>query len=200
MAIQVQTTSEILKTIKEHEGETISVAEIVARFREGGFALMLIIFASPTALPLPAVGLASVMAIPIMFFSLQLALGKKHIWVPKWLAKKRISMSKMNKIIDMAVPYLQKMEKFLKPRVKFLSTRAGEHLIGLICVICTLSVFLPIPLSNTIPSMGIVIMSLGLLSHDGFAIIVGAIIGVIGVTLTIMAILLGAEAVKAMLF
>ena len=105
MTVQAQATSEILASIKEHEGDDISVAEIVARFREGGFALMLIIFASPTALPLPAVGFASLMAIPIMFFSLQLALGKKYIWVPKWLAKKRITMLKMNKIIDVAIPY-----------------------------------------------------------------------------------------------
>jgi len=181
MTQKLPRTSELLQKIKHHEGEKITLGEIIETLREGGFALLLIVFSLPTALPLPAVGVATVLAIPTLFISFQLTLGFRSLWLPERLAKKHLNMKTLKKAINVINPRLEKLEHFLKPRIFFLSTKLGHKIIGLTCVFLALLVALPFPFTNTIPSMGIVIMSIGLLERDGFAIIGGMLVGAIGV-------------------
>jgi hypothetical protein len=58
-----------------------------------------------------------------------------------------------------------------------------------------MSVLLPMPLSNFIPGMGILIASFGLLGRDGLIILSGLIVGCIGIVITTTAVLLGVEAI-----
>ncbi|MDF0678138.1 MAG: exopolysaccharide biosynthesis protein [Nitrosomonas sp.] len=51
----------------------------------------------------------------------------------------------------------------------------GTYFIGLFSFIFSISIALPVPLINFLPGLGILIMSLGLLSKDGLTIIAGMI-------------------------
>jgi hypothetical protein len=57
----------------------------------------------------------------------------------------------------------------------------------------------PVPFGNALPSFGIAIIAAGLLEKDGIAIIVGAIIGLIG-TVYILAVIGGALAAFKAIF
>ncbi len=197
MSDELPSSSELLLEIKQHEGEHITVQELVTTFREGGFSLLLIIFCAPLALPLPALGIAQIMALPILLLSMQLAVGRKSPWVPEKIGRKRMKMTSMVKIVDTAVPWLQKLEYFLKPRLKFISTGIGQRFVGVACILCAISVAMPFPFSNTVPSMGIVIMCLGLLERDGLAIMGGLAVGAMGICLAIAVVWFGVEAVEA---
>ena len=50
-------------------------------------------------------------------------------------------------------------------------------------VILAVSVCVPLPATNTAPSIAIALMALGFLERDGLAVVVGAIQGVIGLAL-----------------
>jgi len=186
-------TSEHLLKLKEHKGDKITVGEIIEGFHDAGFAILIIIFSIPVALPLPAVGVASILAIPVVILCAQLAIGRKSPWLPKKVAKKEISMKFLNKAVDKAVPYFQKIELLLKPRLSIFSGILGEKIIGTACLICSVSVLLPIPFSNTVPSMGIVAMAIGLIERDGIIIIGGMMIGTMGISLTILIFIVGKE-------
>ena len=54
-------------------------------------------------------------------------------------------------------------------------------------------ILLPMPLSNYIPGLGILIASFGMLSKDGLVIILGIVVGCIGVAISITAVFLGLE-------
>lgn len=202
MTIQTHKTSELLRKLKAHEGEHITVEEILSGFEAAGFAMLIIIFAIPVALPVPAVGYGTVMAIPMLLLCIQLLLGYDYPKLPKKIAQKKISMVFFGKVVDKAVPLLTKVEWFLKPRLSWLSKGLGERLVGLLCVICSLSVMLPIPLTNTIPAMGVVAMMIGLLERDGLAIIGGVLIGCIGMAISLSLlyalVFLGAEGMEQM--
>jgi len=55
------------------------------------------------------------------------------------------------------------------------------------------------PLSNFIPGIGILIISLGILKKDGLAVIIGIIIGIIGMIISILVTALGFEFLKKIL-
>lgn len=198
MSGHIPTTSELFKRLLEkHKEEEIRISDLVESFRETGFSILLIIFAMPMALPLPALGIAQIFAFPLLFLSTQLTIGLRSPWVPKKIGIKTVKRSTLVNVEKMSMPYLKKVEHLIKPRVKFLSSRFGDRLIGLACLICSISVAMPFPFSNTVPSMGIVVMSIGLLERDGLVILAGMAIGTAGCALATLVVLFGVEVVDS---
>lgn len=190
--------SEILEGFRAVEKEQLTLRELVDVFAEGGLALLLIVFAMPMALPLPALGIAQVMALPLLFLSAQLAMGRHTLWLPEKMGRKQIARKNLIKAIDIAQPWLKRIEFFLRPRLRVLSSQAGYHLMGIMCVCCSISVAMPVPFSNTVPSMGIVLMGLGLLERDGIVQIAGIAVGALGILIAITIYVVGIEAVRAL--
>ena len=75
---------------------------------------------------------------------------------------------------------------------------SGERLVGFFCLVFSLSIAVPLPLTNFIPATGIAIMSLGLLSKDGITVIAGMIVGSCGVTLTTVLLIFGKKALEGL--
>ena len=75
------------------------------------------------------------------------------------------------------MPYVKKIEWFLKPRLGAVTQGVFSNFIGLAGLIMALSVTIPLPLTNTVPSFGIAVMALGVIMRDGLAVIMGAVVG-----------------------
>jgi hypothetical protein len=148
-------------------------------------------------LPLPP-GATALPSIPLLLFSLQMIMGMNSPWVPHWLGNKRIKRQTLAKIIEKGSPYLQRVERFLRPRFSFTSSISGEKLVGIFYLLFATSIAVPLPLTNFIPATGIAVMSLGLLSKDGITTIIGMIIGSLGVALTTLIIIFGRKAIEGM--
>ncbi len=113
-------------------------------------------------------------------------LGMRAPWLPAWIEKKSIQRSSLEKIVAKASPWLKKIEHRMQPRMTYISVRTWERMIGIFAFVFTVSIALPIPLTNFPPGWGILIMSLGLLSRDGITILIGMIIGTIGIGITMI--------------
>jgi hypothetical protein len=181
-------TSELLQLIVvQNTNETISVDQIKNSLHERGFGVLLAIAALPLCLPIPVPpGYTTFFSIPLFIFSVQMMWGMKAPWIPKWLAEKQIQKANLEKLVEKATPWLRKIESYLHPRLTYISVHAWERIIGIFAFIFSVSIALPIPLTNFPPGWGILIMSLGLLSKDGLTIIIGMIVGTIGVGITLV--------------
>ena len=72
---------------------------------------------------------------------------------------------------------MKRAERIAAPRLAFVTNGISSRLIGLCGLVMALSVTVPIPLTNTIPSFAIAVMAIGVLMRDGLAVIFGALIG-----------------------
>ncbi len=182
-----KTLSATLKDAKsELVTETTNFQEILKLFGDRGTAFLLFLIALPAALPVPAIGICVIIAPPLLFLTFQQMLGKKVIWLPNKVKLKEFSTTSLTSVIDKAIPITEKIEVLMKPRLGFLTTYQSTIIIGFLGFIMSLSVLLPIPLTNTVPSMGIAIMAMGVLMRDGLAVIAGAIIGLTWVLLLVI--------------
>ena len=186
-----KSASELLAgVVTQHHMDTISFAEIKTLLHERGFGLLMIIFALPLAVPLPVPpGITAVPAIPLMFFSFQMVMGMSTPWLPKWIGRKQMKRSTIAWMIEKASPYLRKVEMWMRPRFSFASSKIGEKIVGFFSLIFAISILVPLPFTNFIPAIGIVLMSLGILSKDGIIIILGMLIGSIGIGITVSIVL-----------
>lgn len=188
MTIKERPTSDFLAVVViENKKEVMTVGEIKNALHERGFGILMAIAAIPICLPVPVPpGYTTFFSIPLFIFSTQMILGMRAPWLPMWLEKKIIKRENLEKLVTKATPWLKKIEERMQPRMTYISVRTWERIIGIFAFVFTVSIALPIPLTNFPPGWGILVMSLGLLSRDGLTILIGMIIGTIGIGITMI--------------
>ena len=66
----------------------ITIQEVIDRFAEKSFAVLLLLLLALPALPLPTGGLTHILEIIAMLVALELIIGRKTVWLPKrWSLK-----------------------------------------------------------------------------------------------------------------
>lgn len=180
-------TSEYLaQVIMEQKNTSISVGEIKNAMHERGFGILMAIAAIPICLPIPTPpGYTTLFSVPLFIFSLQMIFAMRAPWLPAWLECKRIEKSTLEKALTKADPWLKKIEKYMKPRLTYIAASTWERLIGIFAFVFAISIAIPLPLTNFLPGLGILIMSLGLVNRDGFTILSGMLVGTVGIGIAI---------------
>jgi hypothetical protein len=152
----------------------------------------------PSALPLPAVpGITQLLALVVFTLIFQLLISKKTLWLPKKFLNKEISGNLVKKISGKLVGLHRKYGIFIKKRITLLFHYPFITIIYLFCCVLAFCVALPIPFSNTIPSIGLLIICFSIIEKDGLFMILGILIGLTGITLATYIYIFGIEALKA---
>ncbi len=165
--------SDILTAIAADEArERISVGNLVQIMGYRAYGALMLIFALPNVLPTPP-GFSAVLGAPLIFLAAQLLLRRPTPWLPEIIASRSMSRADFSVIVARAAPWLAKAERLLRPRLEFLTRPPCEQLIGLICLVLAIILFLPIPLGNMLPALAICLFSLAILERDGLAAVIG---------------------------
>jgi hypothetical protein len=187
------TTQVIEDVVNKSSADRILICDLVDAMRSIGFGLAMMIFAFGIIIPLPP-PFPSMIALPLVIFSCQMMLGYSSPKLPKRFSNLSVKRSVVAMLVQKSSPYIRKVEIILKPRVFFMTTHKAERLIGFFTMIFSAFIVVPMPLSNFIPGLGILIISFGLLQKDGLAVICGILVGAAGIAISITAVLLGVEA------
>jgi hypothetical protein len=173
-------SSDLLKKIAaNYQQDTISIGEFVMLLGDRSFALAILIFALPNAIPVPGIpGFSTITGLPILIIAVQIAMGRDAIWLPKKIASKRFSHGFLVGIIHKALPLMHGIEKFLKPRWVLLCEGKSERIIGGLIVVLAFILALPIPGGNFLPGLSIALLSLALLENDGLFAIIASLVSV----------------------
>lgn len=199
--MSIRSISELFeKTFLPLQQDRISMGDILDAVHERGFGFILFVIALPMALPLPVPpGVNILLASPLILLTAQQAIGRRTIWLPQKILNKSVTREKFQNIVQGCLPWLKRMEFFIRPRMGFITQGLFSNLIGLFGLIMALSVCIPLPLTNTVPSLGIALMALGVIMRDGLAVIAGMVIGLSWVAaLAYFAIFFGTEGIDMM--
>lgn len=181
---RAQRTSDILLGLAlNFPRERVLLRDIGELLGNRSFGFLLLIFALPNTLPLGIPGLSTLTGIPLALVALQMTFGLPRPYLPKWLAERSLPREDFRRLIERAVPWLQKLERVMKPRWLALTGIRGERALGTFCLILAVVLTLPIPFGNLLPAIGVALMALGLIEKDGVLIVGAAVVGVIGLIL-----------------
>lgn len=81
------------------------------------------------------------------------------------------------------VPWLQRIERIIRPRILLLTEPISERLIGVVAFALAVVLFLPIPFGNMLPGFALALFALGILERDGLAIIAGVLSAIVSAVL-----------------
>ena len=175
-------SDELEDWLKSRKPKTL--AGINEVFGEKSFALILLILMSLSATPIPTGGITNVLEIMAMFFTLELIIGRRTMWLPKKWQHAKLSSGVEKRFIPFILRRVKWFEKYSKPgRHDLLRNRGILRLCGLIILLFTIGAFLAPPFSglDTLPSLGVVIITLALLFNDMRLFVIGIIAGLIGI-------------------
>lgn len=159
--------------------ERVRVRDITESLGQRSFGFILLIFALPNSLPILGIpGVSTITGLPMLFVAIQMALGHKRVYLPRWIADSSLASADFHSLINKVVPWLRRIEKLMKPRIPLLTQGNAERWLGAFCVVLAFLLVLPIPLGNLLPALGILFIALGLIESDGICVLTGMALGI----------------------
>jgi hypothetical protein len=169
---------------------------LIDLFAERSFAILFVLLLGVPALPIPTGGATHVFELIAMLIALQLIGGRKEIWLPQRWRKIGLAGGKRERFLTSLMKQIRRVERLSRPRFVFLfDHRLSKIVFGLLVIGGSVGAFLAPPFTglDTLPALGVVLLSLGVLMQD-FAIVVAAlVIGAAGVALEVF---LGTAAIR----
>lgn len=163
----------------------VTLDEILEIAGERTFGFLFVLLALPSALPIPAPGYSVPFGIVMFLLAVQLIAGSEQPWLPEKFKKRGFERQQVQGVLRKGIPWLQKIELVARPRLTPVCTsRLGRTVIGCAIALMSISMMIPIPLTNTLPAMGIFVTGFGLLDDDGAISLAGLTICAMGAALS----------------
>ncbi len=169
---------------------------LIALFGRGSFALLFVLLLGVPALPLPTGGATHVFELIAILLALQLVAGRDEIWLPRRWRTMELAGPRQQRFLTGLMKLIRWLERFSRPRLRFLfEHRLTDVVFGLLVIVLTVAAFVAPPFSglDTLPSLGVVLLALGVLLTDALVVAVALVVGVAGIVLEIV---LGSAAVN----
>lgn len=174
--------------VRGREG-TLPFGEVMALFDHRGFGFILLIAGIIGVFALPP--LSTLAGTFQLVFAYQILRNYDYPHLPKFIARKQVSSKLVAMAMEKSLPLFRKFELLLRPRLLTLQTDTAWRMIGFMLVLFSISVIIPLPFTNFLPSLAILLIGLGQMEKDGVAIAIGLTIGVVGILVTTLVLLLG---------
>jgi hypothetical protein len=150
----------------------LTVGEILDATAHAGFGFVVALLA---LVAIPFVGLSTPFGLAVAFVGAQIVVGKQRPWLPARIRRRAISVAALDRIARWLTRWTRWMTHLVRPRWPLWSSRVGFCAVGVGLVVQGLGLALPLPIpgSNLVFLVPILIYAIGVLDEDGVFIAVG---------------------------
>lgn len=159
----------------------LRVGDLVSDLRQTAFGMLLFIAVLPAFIPIP--GLAGAISGPlVMLIGAQLLIGLRKPWLPGFLARRGPYRKTLARFRDTLSPWLRRLERLVRPRMAWvLDHYLAGAFTGLLLVLLGVLLALPIPFTNYLFGVLLLLFVFALLERDGALMLVAWLAGTIAV-------------------
>jgi hypothetical protein len=166
-----------------------SLGSLFDLFEKKGFAILFVLLLGPSALPPPTGGATHVFEIIAMLLALELISGRDQIWLPRRWRQVELAGDKQRRFITALMKMIGRLERLSRPRLRFLfDHRLSNIVFGLLVIGGSAGAFFAPPFTglDTLPSLGVVLLSLGVLLEDFVVAVLALVVGATGIVLALV--------------
>lgn len=161
--------------------DVLHLGDLLKDFGPAAFGMLLFLGVLPAFIPVPGVG-GAIGGPMVILVGAQLLLGMRKLWLPGFLARRGPHRSAMVRFRQRLAPWLRRLEKLVRPRMlRFLDNRLALCFTGVLLVLLGLLLALPIPFTNYVFGVLLLLFALALLERDGALLLVAWIAGGIAI-------------------
>jgi hypothetical protein len=170
-------SQELQDLARQFSGRSARLSEILAATQGRGYDLLLVLICLPFLTPILLPGLSTPFGFVVFLIGARLALGRQP-WLPRRLMERELPGGFITKLLSVATRVMRWLEVLLRPRLRFLHEQMLYRRVsgGLIMISGLLLLLpLPIPLSNLLPALTVVLLACGAMERDGVFFVVGCV-------------------------
>lgn len=176
--------SEVIDRIDEagddgDDDSEVSVGEVLESLGSRSFGPALLVPALIVVSPLSGVvGLPSLMALIIALVAGQLVLGRKQIWLPRFLLNRSVSQKRLDKVTDFLMPAARVVDRIVTARLTVMADPPADRLLAAVVIVLCLMVppLEMIPFINSVTNAAIAVFGLAIVARDGLLAIVALLL------------------------
>lgn len=163
-----------IKTLLEKlADQPLTLKDILAETSERGFSLVIGLLVLPFLLPMPP-GLTGILGTGCLILSVQMALGRRSPWLPRRIAHYRFPRRFVLQVLKNVQRSTRLLERIARPRWTRLATSPHIWQLNGLCISwLALLLISPIPFTNPIPTIGILLFVIATLETDGLLMCIG---------------------------
>ena len=168
-------SQELHDLAQQFAGRPARPSEILAATQGRGFNLLLLLMGLPFLTPVPLPGLSTPFGLVVVVIGAQLALDRRP-WLPAKLLQRELPAQFIARVLAAASCLVRWLEFLLRPRLIILHEQwIYRRIAGALIMLSGLLLLLPlpIPLSNTLPAITVVLLAAGAMEKDGLFFLVG---------------------------
>jgi len=191
--------AELLRELGAHDAgspppgraASLTVGALVDKAAESGFGFLIGVL---TLIAIPFVGLSTPFGLAIALLGAQLMIGLRQPWLPRRARRRALAMTMLDRVLALLARRTRWLARLSRRRWE---VTIQPRLIGLCVVLLALGLALPLPIpgSNLIFLIPLLLYAVGILERDGVWIALGHLATAIDMTLLIV---LGAAVARAL--
>jgi hypothetical protein len=166
-----------------------TLGSLIDLFEERSFAVLFLFLLGPSALPLPTGGVTQVLEAIAMLLALQLIANRDCVWLPRRWEAVDLGGDKQARVLTGLMNIVRRLERISRPRLRVaFEHRVSNIAFGGLVIAGSLGAFLAVPFTglDTLPALGVVLVSLGVLLEDSAVAVAGIVALLAGVALEIV--------------
>lgn len=170
---QSRFSQEIKTLLEQLAHRPLTLAQILGETSERGFSLVIGVLVLPFLFPMPP-GLTTILGSACLLLSLQMTLGRRSPWLPQRVAHFQFPSLLARQVLSNLKRVTHLTERFVRPRLAGLAGSTHIWQINGFCISwLTLLLMAPIPMTNPIPAIGILLFVIATLEADGLLMCLG---------------------------
>ncbi|MFM7363737.1 MAG: exopolysaccharide biosynthesis protein [Cuspidothrix sp.] len=160
-------SQDIKSLLQRLSEQPLTLGDILTETSERSFSLVIALLVLPFLFPMPP-GLTSPLGGACLILSLQMVLGRRSPWLPKKIANYQFPTSFAQVILQNLRRVTKIIEKIARPRLEKVANHPLIWRLNGLCI-SWLAILLisPIPLTNPIPTVGILLLAIATIEADG---------------------------------
>ena len=174
-----KTSHSMQRMIEALPAEQVTVDLVLSMLRRRSFGGLFLLLAALSLVP----GLSFFAGLAMLLPGFQMAVGLPSPSLPRIIGDIEIPAERLKSVTGQLVPWLQKMERYVKPRWLAMTKVPMPNLLGLLIAALSLVIMLPLPFSNLPPAVAVFILALALLEKDGMMILSGLVMSAVALTI-----------------
>ncbi|MBU4532015.1 MAG: exopolysaccharide biosynthesis protein [Hoeflea sp.] len=172
--------SDILADLPHRLSGNVTIGDVIAALGGRAPGIMVAAVSIPAIVPTPGIPAGMVFGAILSILATQMTLGKPRILMPAWIARRTISPHVLESLASHGSKLLRRVERQITPRLTHCTGQKALRWLGPVLVLLGILIALPIPFGNTLPGLGALLIGLGAANRDGYLVIGGTVLGVLG--------------------
>ncbi len=171
------------RTAAEIRDHTVTVRGLMALVGEQGLLIVSVFLSVPFLFPVAIPGTSTVFGLLIGLIGVGV-MANRLPWLPARLLDHPLQARHVTPVLLKGAQWARRFERLIRPRWLLLTHGPTVNRFnGLMLVVAAASLLVPLPMvpfSNTIPALGIALLSLGMVERDGGVVVLGHLASLAG--------------------